>query len=292
MEIVRTILIICLLVFLLWSAALFLMRNKKIPHRVTPDDLGIRFEEICIPAKDGGQLYGWWIPGEKARPVIILAHGWGSNLGWFLPFIRELHPRGYHLLMFDARNHGSSTRLNYPTVWSFMQDILAAVDFASERAPSHSTPVTVIGHSVGGSAAINAAFLDSRITRAVTLGAFSHPVEVMKQQFHSWHLPYIPFGWLFIRYFQSRTGLNYDRIAPVANISAVSGPLFLIHGEKDDIVPVQQAHTLFQAANREKVQVWIIPGSGHKDSHTKPHFWERVLAFLEETLQNPSSRPG
>ena len=100
------------------------------PHNRTPEKFDIPFEEIAIPTADGGSLYGWWMLNSPDAPTIILTHGWGRNIERMMAYIRKLHPQGYNLLVFDARNHGSSTLMRHPaTVGTFTDDILSAVNY-------------------------------------------------------------------------------------------------------------------------------------------------------------------
>ena len=48
-------------------------------------------------------------------------------------YIEELHPRGYQLLAFDLRGHGSSDADDYPNMLMFSQDIRAAIDYLEIR---------------------------------------------------------------------------------------------------------------------------------------------------------------
>lgn len=270
--------------FLAGSLAAFLFRNKKRPHRLAPDASGISFSEISIPAQDDGMLYGWWIPGKDLAPTLILMHGWNSNLGRFLPYIRKLHPLGFNLLALDARGHGSSSSIKNPTVWSFTEDIHSGLDYLVKEFPEAAERIGVIGHSIGGGAAINAASLDDRIQSIVGIGAFSHPIQVMKQELNSRHIPYYPFAWLFFKYWGKRANLDYDKIAPVNNIRNVKGDILLIHSRDDRIVPVSQARDLLRSANPAKAELWEIEGTGHTDYSYHDQFWNRINAFLSDTL--------
>ncbi|GAB4424209.1 MAG: alpha/beta hydrolase [Anaerolineales bacterium] len=259
-------------------------QNPKARHRATPENHNIPFEEIRIPVGKDGELYGWWIPASPGALTLILVHGWGRNVARMLPFIRKLHPMGYNLLAFDARNHGGSTPEKHPSVWSFTQDTLAAVDFVARGSLGVSGEIGVLGLSVGGGAAIDAAALDGRIRSVVTVGAFSHPVEVMKLEFQKRRIPYIPFVWLFFKYLQLRSGLNFDRVAPENNIRPAQADIFLIHGHDDATIPLEQGEALYRAGNPDRTRFWIVPGKGHSDCHTHPQFWEKVGAFLQEML--------
>ena len=53
-------------------------------------------------------------------------------------------------------------------------------------------------------------------------------------------------------------------VSPLRWIDKISPrPLLLIHGDKDDLVPVEHAHKLFEKAGEPKKLV-IIPGAGHR----------------------------
>lgn len=267
-----------------------MFQNKKRPARATPQKYNIPFEEVHIPAKKDAQLFGWWIPASPDAPTLILVHGWGRNTARMLPYIQDLHPLGYNLLAFDARNHGDSSPEKHPTVWTFTQDVLAAIHFVAENHPAAAKKLGLVGLSVGGGAAINASALDERTQSVITVGAFSHPVEVMKLEFQNKHIPYFPFVWLLFKYLRIRFGLNFDIIAPVNHIRRTQADVYLIHGEKDETIPLEQGEALYKAGKPEKVRFWIVPGGGHSDCNTHTLFWDKVEAFLQETI--PVKRTG
>jgi pimeloyl-ACP methyl ester carboxylesterase len=253
------------------------------PHSETPKKYGISFEEWRIPARDGGELYAWFIPALPDAPTLILVHGWSRNAQRMLPYIRKLHRQGYNLLAFDARNHGSSTPTRHPpTVGTFTEDVLAALDELARRKGSFSRGVGLVGLSIGGGASLAAAGRDERIQAVVTVGALSHPITVMRRQFEKKNVPQVVgsflFGFLRIRY-----GLDFNEIAPVNLLPRSEAKVLLIHGEQDQTIALSQAKELF-AARPENTELWIVPNKGHSDCHFHPEFWERVLAFFAENL--------
>jgi len=258
-------------------------RYEKQPHRYTPQKYQIPFEEVYFPATGGGQLYGWWIPSSASAPTLVLIHGWGRNLARVMPYIRALHPMGYNLLAFDARNHGSSSPIKHPTVGTFSEDALAAVDFVAGGNRTTSGSIGLIGLSVGGGAAINVAGWDERIQCVITIGAISHPVAVMNHEFRKRRVPAFVAA-IILGYMRYRFGLDFDQIAPVNNIAKARADILLIHGENDETVPLAQAQALKAAGKAGKTRLWIIPGKGHSDCHTHPEFWGEVTRFLQGSL--------
>ncbi len=256
---------------------------KKEKHHFTPEKYELPFEEVVIPGVRGAQLYGWWLPTSPHAPTLILVHGWGRNLARMMPYITALHPLGYNLLAFDARNHGSSSPIAHPTVGTFAQDVLSAVDFLSRRNDLVSDGIGLVGLSVGGGASITAAGWDARIRSVITVGAISHPVELMKGEFRKRRVPGVAALFL-LAYMQRRFGLDFDAIAPLRNIAKSSAEFLLIHGERDETVPLEQAQALLAAGKPEKTSLWIVPGKGHSDCNTHLQFWGKVGVFLRETL--------
>ncbi len=251
-------------------------------HRDTPVKYEIDFEEIQIPAVDGGSLYGWFIPTAPSAPTLILIHGWSRNVQRMMAYIRNLHPQGYNLLVFDARNHGSSTSTPRPTVGTFTEDILSAVSYLRKSEKVSSSEIGLIGLSIGGGASIAAAGRDEGISAIITVGALSHPVMVMSKQFEERHIPQFIGSFLF-GYMRLRYGLDFNKIAPVTLISKAKADVFLIHGENDETICLQQAEDLL-AARPDKTQLWVVPGKGHSDCHLHAEFWERLEAFLSEKM--------
>ena len=251
-------------------------------HRHTPEKFGISFEEIEISAADGGSLYGWWMPSSPDAPTLILVHGWSRNIERMMVYIRKLHSQGYNLLAFDARNHGSSSSIKHPTVGTFTEDVLAALDYISDNERFSSQEIGLIGLSIGGGASIAAVGQDERVRAVVTVGAMSHPIKVMREQFEEKRIPQFV-GTLLFGYMRFRHGLDFDKIAPENHIPNTEAEIMLVHGENDETIPLEQVENL-RAANPEKTRLWIVPEKGHSDCHYHPEFWGKVGAFLGENL--------
>jgi len=253
------------------------------PHSITPKRYGIPFKEIQISSVNDSQLYSWWMPTSPDAPTLILIHGWGRNLARMMPFIQKLHPLGYNLLAFDTRNHGSSSPRKNPTVGTFSEDILAVMDFLVNSGLTSSDKIGVVGLSIGGGASINAAGWDHRIQSVITIGAISHPVAVMNYEFQKRRIPEF-ISRIILGYMRLRYRLDFDKIAPVNNITRANAAILLIHGDEDETVPLSQGQALAEAGNPAQTRLWIVPEKGHSNCHSHPQFWEEVEVFLQETL--------
>ncbi len=158
-------------------AALFarkMIRPPRQPLGATPRDAGLEYEDVQFPAEDGVRLSGWFLPtcegiGEK-KATIILLHGWawnrlgdaandleanilGSKPVEFLRLAHALVRDGYHVLMFDLRNHGLSAAAP-PVTFGLQEsnDLLGALAYVNGRSDVDAERIGVIGFSMGANA--------------------------------------------------------------------------------------------------------------------------------------------
>jgi uncharacterized protein len=72
---------------------------------------------------------------------------------------------------------------------------------------------------------------------------------------------------------------GFYQLSPVTYISRISPrPLLIIHGDNDDLVPLEHGRILFQQA-REPKELIIIPGAGHR-LRTEPRAISVILNWL------------
>ncbi len=257
-------------------------RPPQVPHRRDPQAFGIPFEPIRFPTAGGKTLYGWWIPTTVRPPeraaTLILVHGWSRNAERMMFCIRKFHPAGFNLLAFDARGHGSSDADGTSNMLKFSEDIRAAIDEAVHRG-ANTDRIGVFGHSVGGAASIHAAAHDPRIRALVTVGAFAHPGILMRADLRKKGIPRM-LSRLILAYVEHNIGAKLDQIAPKAHLQTIDAPVLIVHGEQDEVVPVEHARRL-RAVAGPNVTFLILPLRGHSDCSRDPAFWPAVFAHLD-----------
>ncbi len=264
---------------------------KQTPHAETPDKFGLEFEEVRFPTDNNRQLYGWWIPAQRASEkasTLVLVHGWSRNLGRMLRYIQHLFPLNYNLLAFDARHHGSSDADDHASMYKFGRDIRAAVQYVSSR-NIDTAKIGVVGLSIGGAGAVYAASLEPHIKAVATVGAPAHPVDIMTREFKNHHVPSVLI-WIILKQIERRIGISYEAFAPVNTIAKSDASFFIIHGDEDKVVLPLQASKLHKAARDGNSQLWDIPGRAHSNCHHEPGFWEKLHDFFQMTLEQKDSK--
>ncbi|MEZ4594137.1 MAG: alpha/beta fold hydrolase [Chloroflexota bacterium] len=279
---------VLLLAFYAWfrpyyAAFLFVRPPRMKIAYFTPTNLGVTYEDVVLTSQDGVKLAGWYIPSRNKAAVILL-HGHSGNRLGVIHQAEALLQAGYGLLMYDLRAHGSSGGKRFARGQSSVDDVLAAVAYLSKRPDVQPGGIGVMGISVGGLFALQAAAQTVAI-RAVA-GEGTSPAVLAD-------VP-APTSWLrWYGYWQQQLYMRYilrlARQQPLpSNAAAVARlgkrPLLLIAtGEGGE------ANMLKKLADGVATAVfWQIPEAQHAQgwharqdeyNHKLVTFFDRALAY-------------
>ncbi len=254
----------------------------------TPPDFQQPYQDITITAQDGVDISAWYIDGVRDE-AIILVHGTHANRQGMLTEARLLAEAGYQLLLLDLRGHGNSgdARLTYG--YNESLDVLAAVDYLTQR--PHVSQIGVLGHSLGGAAVARAAATDTRLQAVIIQSTYSDLSRGIDDAFDKLSLlPRWPFQPLLIPLAEWRTQASVSEVSSMDSLRQISPrPVLIIHGTEDGMFPIIHAEVMYAAANHPK-EFWQVEGLGHVNvSLVDPDgFRERVLPFLEAAFTDNS----
>jgi pimeloyl-ACP methyl ester carboxylesterase len=155
----------------------------------TPYEEGWAYDNVYFEATDGVPISSWFIPapGDGPRPAVAIVHGWTWNrlgttatdilgrlsgaapVDLFAP-ARALREAGYHVLMFDMRNHGRSGA--GPTVTfghDEADDLLGAVQYLKGREDVDAERIGALGYSMGANTVMFACARSQEIKAAIAV---------------------------------------------------------------------------------------------------------------------------
>jgi fermentation-respiration switch protein FrsA (DUF1100 family) len=228
---------------------LLLMQSRFVyyPTReitLSPEDIGISYEEVTFGTTDGIQLSGWYIPAEKAEFTVLFCHGNGGNIMHRLDSINVFNNLGLNCFIFDYRGYGQSQ--GKPSENGTYEDAAAAQRWLTEQKHISADKIIFFGRSLGASVA---AHLAARVPAAgvVLESAFTSFVD-MGRKFY----PYMPVR-LFARF-------KYNT---AEYLKQVRCPVMVIHSRDDELVPFEFGERLYEAADEPKEFVQI--SGGHND---------------------------
>lgn len=210
-----------------------------------PSSIGFDFETLRITTDDGINLHGWYVPCPGAKRTFLVLHGNAGNIGHRLPWTEILRKLNANVLIFDYRGYGRSE--GEPFERGLYRDALAAAGWWRGREPQSDAKLILIGESLGGAVAVDLA-THVPVSGLILQSTFSSGRDMAKTLF--------PLGLL-----QPLTGIRFDSAEKIRNVGC---PKLFIHGNRDEIVPLELGRKLFDLAPGPK-QFQEIAGAGHNN---------------------------
>lgn len=171
-------------------------------------------------------------------PVVLAMHGWSGRPTQFAGFVAPLLAAGRQVIALEAPAHGRSPGRE-AHVFSFVEALL-------ESAPEIRGLESVVGHSMGGAAALYAAHLGLPVERVVTIGAPAALRRVLAR-FAEWMALPAPAADAFLDTVNRHVGVDADEIDVARFAGRFGFEGLVIHDRDDREVPFAEAQALADA---------------------------------------------
>lgn len=230
-------------------------------------------QEVVFPTADGLALTGWFVPARRpADATVLVLNGNAGDRSARAPLADALAAAGLSVLLFDYRGYAGNP--GSPSEAGLAADARAARDYLLTRPDVRPDSLVYLGESLGAAVAVGLA-AEHPPAALVLRSPFTSLADVGRL-----HYPYLPV----------RTLLK-DRYDSAARIGAVPGPVLVVAGGADRVVPARQSRQLYDAARGPKRYV-EIPGADHNDWEllAGDRFVGEVLAFVRFKGGGPGSR--
>jgi pimeloyl-ACP methyl ester carboxylesterase len=226
---------------------------------------GVRLSWLDVPAAERGFSYDYGRRVEDgeftatfasrtahppvpvpARGTVVFVHGWRMNATSMLGWAEALSERGWRGVAVDLRNFGASARAPAGYGTREGRDVAALVDalHAGGDAPA---PVFLFGVSYGAATALFAEpLLRGRIAGVVAMEPFGNAADAIRDLARHERIDtgvdraIIDAG--------HRLGLDLAAIDTAAPLAASRTCTLLVHGARDQLVPIATARRLAAAA--------------------------------------------
>jgi len=122
---------------------------------------------------------GWFFPGLRGAPTIILCHGYESSRGELLTLVSALQDHQYNVFVFDFAAHGSNDGV---TTFGYREsdEVRAAIDVIAQRNDVDPTRFGLWGYNLGAYAALREAEKDNRVRAMVLDSVYDYPKQMVK----------------------------------------------------------------------------------------------------------------
>lgn len=247
----------------------------SIRERITVTDDGIRLVGILER------------PSAEPGPLVLVLHGFTSakDRPHTIAACEAMREAGFATLRFDLYGHGESGgEFRKHTLDKWVSNTLAMIGYAEGL--DFVTEIWLSGHSQGGLTAALAAGKEPWRIKGLILRAPAFMIprcaregNMLGARFDPDHIP---------ETFPTIKGLTleagYVRSAQAVHaeeaIDAFSGPVLLLHGEADDVVPLRDV-----AAAAERYQhcrLELIPGETHHFDQAPEQMKTLIRSWLEQ----------
>ena len=212
----------------------------------------------------------WWLPNTAPQaPTLLYLHGTFRTVFENLHKIEALRSAGFNVLAVDYRGWGLSTPIT-PSEQTILQDAhLAWAEL--QRLEPRAAQRVIYGHSMGSGVAVD---LASRLRAPTDYGAL-----ILESAFTSFSDVARKAGFLtqFLDLF------NPERFASIEKIARVNAPLLMLHGQRDDTIPIELGERLFEAANPPKQWLTIDHGAHSDLDEINPALYQSTLRHFAST---------
>jgi pimeloyl-ACP methyl ester carboxylesterase len=212
----------------------------------TPPPAGV--SDHLVPVEPGVSISCRFYPASAGAPCILYFHGNGEiacDHDWIAPLYNR---EGIGLFVADYRGYGRSD--GTPAFSTMTADAHSIFEFFREtvRSSGHSERLFVMGRSLGSHSAAELAFRYPEHLKGVIVESGSSNVARLARLF----------------------GLSSEGLADLgealsARIRSITLPALIIHGERDSLIPVNEAITLHGEIGSQEKRLVIIPRADHND---------------------------
>ncbi|TBX51934.1 alpha/beta hydrolase [Lactiplantibacillus paraplantarum] len=245
-------------------------------------------QQWMIQSFDGLNLVATYIPNPKTvGRLAILAHGLGHSREQMIPYARIFMSLGYDVLMPDARAFGDSQGHTIGYGWLDRLDYERWITMALDQL-GLDIDIVLMGISMGAATvmATSGEPLPDNVKAIVEDSGYADLYDEAKFRLtHKFHLPAYPIMPVANRLAHVRAGYGFKDGRILQRVMAGGLPILMIHGSKDQTVPVRNAHTLYDQLPQQK-GLYIDPDARHVEAiRTHPDRYQEVLdEFLHEQV--------
>ncbi len=211
---------------------------------------GAHVHDGTLPVADDIAL-GYRLYARQAdAPLLVYFHGNGEIAPDHDGLADEYHRAGASLLVVDYRGYGWSN--GRPKVSTLLSDAEAVLKHLPELTAQHglSAPFQVVmGRSLGSAPAIHLAHAHPDAFRGLIIeSGFAKVLHLLLR-----------------RGFPADVLNGLDPVGNARKIAELDLSLLVIHGEQDDIIPVEHGQTLYDHSPAADKHILRIAGAGHND---------------------------
>jgi uncharacterized protein len=233
----------------------------------TPLDKVMSTEPIEYTTSDGNQLRGRLLRNANSSNYLLFMHG-NFSKAQHLDELAERLSTAFDATVLLAEYRGYEDDVT-PTETGLVRDCEAARDYLCENFGIGNSEIILYGRSLGGGCAV--ALAANGGAKALILErTYDELVGIASRQY-----PWIPVRLIMQNRFDS-----------VGKINGYQGPIVVVHGTTDKLIPIECGRRLFEAATCDQKKLIEVPGLGHND-RLPPQCLQEVVDTVDWFSSHP-----
>lgn len=259
----------------------------------TPDQVGLPADEVYFTNAAGQRLRGWLFTADDSQQTILFCMGNSGNISLMLPYAKILQDAGFEVLLFDYQGFGESEGI--ASISSLLGDCTAAFEFLVDSRQRKPHEIGIFGVSLGSVLAITLAAEKQAGPVAV------EDVFIPNEQIDKLAKRYVRQDDSMAQFaMATMKTLFLRRVDPVSNVKKINGPLFLLHGVNDWLLPpsgTMKIAKIRQEVVDQQTRVWLMDKCGHAPESLEVNDDEYVRQLqtfftgaFQDQLQEPEAK--
>ena len=246
--------------------------------------LSLPYENLQI-TNEGYMLNGYYLSQQSSKTAVIL-HGHKRDALDEVGEARFYYDMGFNIFIPDIRSHGKSRGRYIGMGCIYQNDIIKWLELLQNK---EECQFILVGFSMGGATALTLSGnpdLPPSVAAIISHSSFTSIKELVPSVLK---IKPAMVKHLLISGFEMwcklLAGYGFNENTPVQAVQKSKTPVMIIHGAKDNFVPVDMSQKLFSQCVSEKAY-WVDENAGHDmvGWHDKETYQGQIKAFLDKFL--------
>lgn len=248
------------------------------PRRSESPESSENITNIDIKVDDGTTIGCSFYHANPDFHTILYFHGNGETVSDYDEIAKLYQDFGMNIFLASYRGYGWST--GDPKVSSLMSDSCKILDSFTETLDSMKItgPVFIMGRSLGSAAALELAKTHKDSFKGVIIeSGFSDTGSLLAK--------------LGVK-LQNDEFDEAEGFGNLEKIEDIKTPTLILHGARDEIIPVVQAEKLQSHSGARIKKFFVIPGADHNSMIARggKHYFLTIKSFMDEITERSDWR--
>ena len=195
-------------------------------------------ELVWLDTKRGQKIAACFVPCPGAKFTLLFSHANAEDLGLVYDWMKTLSDvLQVNVMGYDYTGYGRST--GTPSEADCYADIVAAFSWLLQQKNLLPGEVILYGRSIGSGPTVELASR-AEVGGVILQSAFTSCIRVAYDVKHT----------------------AFDAFCNVGKVHKIKCPVLVVHGTRDDVVPIQHGKELFKLCRRPHRPYWVRKGGG------------------------------